>query len=146
MKLVLQILRFGCIGAFASAVHLAVVSACVPLGLAPWLANLVGFGVAFQASYHGHRSWTFRGRDNRGSRGRMFLVALGGLAFNESAYLLMLRHAALDYRLSLAIVLALQAALTFVAARCWVFSVSRGALSSRTSPSPPAGVRFPPPA
>ena len=50
MKLSGQIFRFGCIGVAAMLVHLAVVSLLVPLGLAPLLANVAAFAVAFQVS------------------------------------------------------------------------------------------------
>jgi putative flippase GtrA len=122
MKLSGQIFRFGCIGVAAMLVHLAVVSLLVPLGLAPLLANVAAFAVAFQVSYLGHRGWTFRGTGGKGSYLRMLFVSLASFALNEALYFGMLHFFAWDYRLSLVLVLFAVASFTFVASRFWVFA------------------------
>ena len=119
--LLFRFFRFGCVGAAASLAHLGVVAALVPLGLPPAGANVLAFLAAFQVSYYGHRGWTFRHPGGAATYARMFVVALGTFSFNEAAYLWMLHHVALDYRISLALVLGAQAILTFVLARTWVF-------------------------
>ena len=121
MMLAGQIFRFGCVGAVAAAVHLAVVAALVPAGLTPPAANVAGFALAFHASYHGHRGWTFR--SSGGPREYLGMLAVASLAFaaNQALYLCLLRFTPLDYRLSLAIVLVTVAAGTFGATRAWVF-------------------------
>ena len=121
MSLVLQIVRFGCVGAAASAVHLAVVAALVPPGLPPAWANPVAFLVAFQVSYYGHRGRTFRQPDGASAYRRLFLVALGGFALNEAAYVPLLELAPIDYRVVLAAILMVQAGISFLIARGWVF-------------------------
>lgn len=122
---ILKIARFGCVGAAASLAHLGVVAALVPLGFPPAGANMVAFLLAFQVSYYGHRGWTFRHPGGPEAYGRMFAVALGAFAFNEAAYLWMLHHAPLDYRVSLILVLGVQAMLTFALASTWVFQGGR---------------------
>lgn len=121
MNLVLQIVRFGCVGAVASALHLAVVAALVPLGLAPAWANPVAFLVAFQVSYYGHRGWTFRQEGGAAAYRRLFIVALAGFALNEAAYVPLLKNSPLDYRVALAAILLVQAGISFLIARRWVF-------------------------
>lgn len=118
-----QLVRFGLIGAGAMMVHWLVVVAIVPLGLVPLLANVVGFLVAFQVSYLGHRHWTFGAHDmpHRQTLPRFFAVACTSFAANELMYFLLLRYTSLDYRLSLAIVLFTVAVFTFVLSRQWAF-------------------------
>src|SRR5262245_46550683 len=95
------------------AVHWLVVSLLVPAGLMPLIANVVGFGVAFNVSYFGHRNWTFASdRAHRATFWRFLTVALISFAINELLYSILLRW--LDYRVALAIVLVAVAALTFV--------------------------------
>jgi putative flippase GtrA len=53
---------------------------------------------------------------------RFFGVALASFGINELLYALLLRYTTLDYRLALALVLVLVAALTFVLARNWAFA------------------------
>ncbi len=116
-----QVFRFGCVGAVAAAVHLAVVAALVPTGLTPPLANVAGFAVAFHASYHGHRGWTYRSPGGPRHYGRMLVVSLLSFAANHFLYLGLLRFTPLDYRVSLVFVLVTVAAGTFAATREWVF-------------------------
>lgn len=121
MNLVLQLVRFGCVGAVASAVHLAGVAALVPLGLAPAWANPVAFLVAFQVSYYGHRGWTFRQSGGAAAYRRLFVVALAGFALNEAAYVPLLKVTGIDYRVALGAILLVQAGVSFLLARGWAF-------------------------
>jgi len=122
MSLPGQLIRFGCVGGAAAATHLGVVAALVPAGLPPLVANALAFAVAFQVSYYGHRGWTFRSPGGRGEYFRLLLVSLVSFALNEALYAAMLRFAPLDYRLSLALVLAAVAVFTFAGSRLWVFA------------------------
>lgn len=116
-----QLARFGVVGIAAMAVHWLVVAALVPLGLAPLLANIVAFAVAFNVSYAGHRHWTFAATARHESTFKRFLgVALLSFALNEILYYLLLR-AGLEYRVALFLVLVAVAALTFVLSRYWAF-------------------------
>ncbi len=120
--MILQIARFGVVGVAAMAVHWLVVVALVSLGLAPLIANVMGFAVAFNVSYLGHRRWTFASDAAHSTTlGRFFAVALGSFIINEVLYSLLLRYTHLNYQVALALVLFAVAALTFVLSRYWAF-------------------------
>jgi hypothetical protein len=125
-----QLFWFGAVGVTAMLVHLSsVVLIFVPLGLAPLLANIIGFLLAFQVSHSGHRRFTFQDQESpaSSSRGRFFLVALLSFAVNEVLFWLLLRFTTLDYRIALGMVLVAVAALTFVLARYWAFATGETA-------------------
>jgi len=123
--MILQLARFGVVGVTAMAVHWLVVTALVPLGLLPLIANAIGFGVAFNVSYWGHRNWTF-GSDaaHRTTFWRFAAVSSTSFVLNECLYWLLLTYTRLGYQLALAIVLIAVAALTFVLSRYWAFRAS----------------------
>ena len=83
-----QLLRFGMVGGFVTA--LGVVAYYVPatwFGVAPLLANLLGYGVAVVFGYVLHSRVSFRGhgsRDNPAQRSfRFFIVSLVSLGLNS---------------------------------------------------------------
>lgn len=83
-----QLIRFGMVGGFVTA--LGVVTYYVPatyLGVAPLLANLLGYAVAMAFGYVMHSRISFRGhgsRDNAVQRtGRFFIVSLVSLGLNS---------------------------------------------------------------
>jgi putative flippase GtrA len=83
-----QLIRFGTVGGFVTA--LSVVVYYVPatwFGVAPLLANLLGYGVAVALGYVLHSRVSFRGhgsRDNPVQRtGRFFIVSLVSLGLNS---------------------------------------------------------------
>ena len=122
-----QLFWFGVVGVTAMLVHLGTVSLLfVPWGLHPLIANLLGFLIAFQVSHAGHRALTFRPSTATASashtRLRFFAVAVGSFLVNEAMYAGLLHFTALDYRVALAIVLVVVAALTFFLARNWAFA------------------------
>lgn len=103
------------------AVHFVVVSLIVPLGISPLLANVFAFFIAFQVSYHGHRRWTFRSKnDGPVSYLKLLLVSLASFSLNETFYAALLQTG-FDYRFSLLIVLLAVSGITFFASRFWVF-------------------------
>ena len=83
-----QLIRFGMVGGFVTA--LGVAAYWVPatfLGVAPLLANLLGYAVAVAFGYVLHSRVSFRGhgsRDNVARRtGRFFIVSLVSLGLNS---------------------------------------------------------------
>jgi len=116
--------RFCMVGVGASAVHILVVSQLVPLGSAPLLANVAGFGAAFSVSFTGHHLWSFpaRQRDRFLAVRRFLFVAASGFALNEFAYWALLSFTGIDYRVSLIIVLAGVAICTYLLGRNWAFA------------------------
>lgn len=122
--MIAQLARFGVVGIAAMAVHWLVVAALVPLGVAPLLANIAAFAVAFNVSYAGHRRWTFAtdaGAAAHATSFKRFLgVALLSFALNEMLYYALLSQG-IEYRIALFVVLVAVAALTFVLSRYWAF-------------------------
>lgn len=119
-----QIVAFGAVGATAFLVHFGVVAATVPLGVAPLIANVLGFLAAFAVSFVGHGRWSFpaEGRPVAPALKRFAVVAVGGFVLNETAYAALLRATSLDYRVALVLVLVGVAALTWLAGRYWAFA------------------------
>ena len=120
-----QLFWFGVVGVTAMLVHLGTVSLLfVPWGLHPLAANVLGFLIAFQVSHAGHRAFTFNASATSAShtRLRFFAVAVGSFLVNEAMYASLLHFTTLDYRIALAIVLVVVAALTFFLARNWAFA------------------------
>jgi putative flippase GtrA len=83
-----QLIRFGTVGGFVTA--LSVVVYYVPatwLGVPPLIANLLGYGVAVALGYVLHSRVSFKGhgsRDNPVQRtGRFFIVSLVSLGLNS---------------------------------------------------------------
>ena len=123
-KLLTQLFFFGLVGGLASVTHWAVAELCVEhLGLAPLLANVVGWLVAFNVSLFGHYHLTFKHQRAplRLAAARFFGVSLLAFGLNEFAYALVLRVTTLPYELALALVLLGVAVLTFVLSRFWAF-------------------------
>jgi putative flippase GtrA len=120
-----QLFWFGVVGVAAMLVHLGTVSLMfVPWGIHPLAANVLGFLIAFQVSHAGHRAFTFNASTASVShtRLRFFAVAVGSFLVNEALYATLLQFTTLDYRVALAVVLLVVAALTFFLARNWAFA------------------------
>src|SRR5712692_8394513 len=97
-------------------------------GMAPLLANVGGFATAFWCSYFGHRHWTFADRRTTNAARSFFrflATALLGFLLNQLLFYLLLTHVNLPYFISLAIVVVVVAALTYVLSRLWAFRLPR---------------------
>jgi putative flippase GtrA len=116
-----DIIRFAAVGFLAMVIHLLTVAMLVPLGLEVLVANCAGFLLAFQVSYVGHSSWTFRGHRQSGSYFRLFVVSASGFAANEICYACLLELHFLHYLAALSIVLIGIAAATYLLSKFWVF-------------------------
>lgn len=115
---------FIVVGCAAAAVHWSVASASVALaGLAPLLANVLGWLVAFTVSFGGHHFLSFRGHGNRVGAAalRFFAVSAAGFGVNEALYALLLQTTRVRYDLLLALVLVLVAGATYLLSRHWAF-------------------------
>lgn len=125
-----QLIQFALVGGAAAATHLAVVWLVVAAtGMAPLAANVVAFLVAFVVSYNGHALLTFSASQVHGwsAVARFFAVACLSFVVNELLYAAALRWLPWHYVLSLALVLVVVAAGTFVLSKFWAFK-------ARTSP------------
>lgn len=127
---------FILVGTSAAGVHLLVVKLLVEgLALAPLLANVAGWAVAFWVSFAGHRWLTF-GQSNAPfwpSLLKFATLSWSGFVANEACYALALRWWPQHYDLVLAAVLVLIAVGTYVLSRWWAFA------HQKTSPSPASG-------
>jgi putative flippase GtrA len=119
-----QVLQFLLVGGSAAATHLIVVGLLVALtGMAPLQANVLGFLVAFVVSYNGHAWLTFSATAKRGwgTVARFFAVACLSFVVNELLYAAALQWLSWHYFVSLAVVLVVVAAGTFVLSKFWAF-------------------------
>jgi len=103
---------------------LAVVAVAVPLGLAPLVANAVGFAVSFAWCFFGHSRWTFpaEGRDVAVAARRFAIVSLVSFGLTEAAYAVVLQATTIDYRLSLFLVIVTLSLLKLLASKHWAFA------------------------
>ncbi|MBS0505846.1 MAG: GtrA family protein [Proteobacteria bacterium] len=124
LALLPQPLQFVLVGGCAAATHLAVVALLVQLThMAPLVANVLAFLVAFVVSYNGHALLTFASAGARGWAvvARYFAVACLSFVANELLYALALDWLHWHYLWSLAGVLLLVAVATFVLSKFWAF-------------------------
>jgi putative flippase GtrA len=129
-----QLFWFLVVGGAAAATHLGVVMALVEAtGMAPLLANVLGWAVAFGVSFGGHYRLTFSGSGAAlGPAARRFgLISFSGFLLNQAAYAMALRLSSQNYALLLAAVLVGVAVLTYVFSRWWAFAGRRTAASKR---------------
>lgn len=123
-KLAAQIGWFVIVGCVAAATHWVVAIACVSLGgLAPLVANVAGWLVAYGVSFTGHYRLTFRYQQAPMMQAawRFFIVSALGFAVNETSYALLLHWTKLRYDVLLALVLVGIAGITFILGRYWAF-------------------------
>lgn len=87
-ELIGQLVRYALTGGLASVFHLAIywVGATL-LGIAPLIANLLGYVTAVIVGYMVHSRWSFRGHGRRGNLartgGRFVIVSLVSLGLNS---------------------------------------------------------------
>jgi putative flippase GtrA len=120
-----EALAFGLVGLAAMTTHwLALVAFVSAAGLHPLVANVLGFAVAFNVSYFGHRHLTFAAQDraHRRTLPRFLAVALGMFLLNQTLYWTLLTFSALRYDIANLIVLVTVAAITFVLSKFWAFA------------------------
>jgi putative flippase GtrA len=119
-----QIIRFGLVGSLAAVTQLTIVMVLVEFGLLqPLAANILGFMIAFQVSYWGHRHWTFNATNVQHSVAapRLFLIASSGFIANELFYYIMMTTFHFPYIPALLVVLTILPFITFVTSKFWVF-------------------------
>lgn len=120
-----EALRFIAVGVSALLTHWLLVLLLVPLaGLAPLVANLFAFLIAFNVSYFGHRHLTFRAasRAHRQTLPRFAAVAMGSFLLNEGLYWALLNFTPLGYDLAMLLVLGTVAGLTYLLGKFWAFA------------------------
>ncbi len=117
--------RFGLVGVAATLVHLMVSMMTLWLGANIYLANILGFLVAFGVSFLGHSTLTFpEGDRSHWAWARFFLVALTGFGLNNLVLLLSEGQGMEWLRLVVAIFIAPLG--TFLLSALWVFASHDG--------------------
>lgn len=112
------------VGATAAVVHWSVaVGVASAFALAPLLANVLGWVVAFSVSFAGQSLLTFRDQQAPATRAarRFALLSFSGFVVNESAYAAVLRFSPWRYDLLLGLVLVGVAVVTYLVSRHWAF-------------------------
>lgn len=120
-----QPLQFIFVGVLAAVVHLMTLMVLVRmLSIAPLLANIPSFFLAFGVSYNGHARLTFEGQNTQGvtAAGRYFLVAILSFLLNEILYAWVLYFLGWSYVPALLLVLLLVAVITFMLSKYWAFA------------------------
>ncbi|HWL29235.1 MAG TPA: GtrA family protein [Burkholderiaceae bacterium] len=123
-KIATQLAWFIAVGCAAAFTHWAVVVLTVTAtAMAPLLANIIGWIIAFCVSFAGHYTLTFRHQHAPLARaaGRFFAVSALGFGINEAAYAWLLHATAIRYDVLLALVLIGIAGMTFILGRYWAF-------------------------
>ncbi len=123
-KLSSQLIWFLLIGTAAAATHWLVAVMAVELAdIRAYLANLIGWMVAFFVSFSGHYTFTFRHQHKtlRTAIWRFWCVSAAGFLINEVAFVTLLKSTLLPYYWLLAIILLGIAVLSFVFSRYWAF-------------------------
>jgi len=120
--LLLEGVRFGSVGLWATAVYAVSAATAASAGLPAQLANAVGYCVAAGLSFLGHFYWTFGKRTNHAGALLRFLVVVGGGYLISSAIM----HVALawfqaPFWLALALVVLVVPGLSWLSHRYWAF-------------------------
>lgn len=112
--------RFAIIGLLATAVHLSLVRLYFFSINQPseYIANIIGFSVAFLVSYLGHRHFTFR---QKGDFFKFLVVAFVGFILNNAILASLLHQARLTGWLAVTVSTLCVPIITFILAKFWVF-------------------------
>ena len=121
--LVLQLVRFGLVGATNTALTLATYAVVLGLEAPVALAGAIGWGVGAVNGYLLNRAWTFQGA-TRGAvpAARYVVVQLMGSALNAARAASAVGHEHLPRLAGELVVLPPVTLLTFVLCRGWVFT------------------------
>lgn len=126
VRLLYQCLRFGVVGALATAIHLGLFALLIELlDMRPFWANFPAFAVALIVGFVGHRLWTFRCKGTEQNWSSAFPkfagTALFGLALNSSI-VSGIEAAGLGYGYSMVLMATLTPGAVFVISKFWAFA------------------------
>lgn len=123
LGLILQIGRFGIVGALATVVHVTTAYFFhYVIGFAPLNANVIAFLVAWVVAYLGHFSWTFEGRSSHGiSVQRFAMVSLMALMLNQLIVWLVNERLGQPFYAALIAVVLVVPLTSFAASKFWTF-------------------------
>lgn len=126
-----EALRFGVVGAAATATHAAAYLGWGYAGVPPMAANLLAFCIAVIVSFVGHSFWTFPQARKKGRRAglesfaRFAAVALCGLALNTLSVYVVVRVLGLPSAYAAIPMLTAVPLILFLLSRSWAFAPER---------------------
>ena len=114
---------FGTVGLLASLSHFLVAAAAMSFAAVPiFLANLIGFAVAFGVSYLGHYHFTFASdAAHRQALPRFLATAITGLAVNNLVLAALIWATGQRSVLFIAVAILVAAGIVYLLARRWAF-------------------------
>lgn len=116
-----RLLRFGVTGMIATGIHVLVAVTLIAwLRTPPYIANPIAFVAATAFSYATNTVWSFASRMSRRTLHRYVCVAVFGL-LATTAIAAAAEAASLDYRIGIALVIALVTPTTFVLHSAWTY-------------------------
>lgn len=120
-----RLLRFGITGLVTTAIHVIVAVILIAgLRILPYVANPIAFLAATAFSYATNTLWSFASRmDRRTLRRYACVAAFGFLA--TTAIAAVAEAAGLDYRIGIALVIALVTPSTFALHNVWTYRAAR---------------------
>ena len=121
---ILQIARFGIIGAAATLVHMGVAFVLYyGLDFAPLIANPIAFLLAWCVSYTGQFKWTFKdsGAQHKSSAPKFFAVSVLSLILSQIVVWVTAELLGLPFYLAMICVVFSVPVVTFILSKFWVF-------------------------
>lgn len=121
--MLLQVMKFGLVGAAATAVHLAVGLVLIYAGWHALGANIAGFVTAFCVSFVGHFGYSFADQSPvmLVSLWRFAVAACGGFLLNKAILSVLIFVMAVDNTFAFAVSTLSAAALTYFLSKQWAF-------------------------
>lgn len=130
---------FGLVGVVATATHYLMALACHEiLRINLYAANLAGYGTAVAVSYFGHGKLTFQAVLNQSVLQRFIVVSLAAFLASEGLLAALEAGFQLPHRLSLAVVVLIIPAISFVLNKLWVYRETHAIHPSIDSAQPAA--------
>ncbi len=123
-KLKMELIWFLLVGSAAASVHWLLTVTLVELAdIRTYVANMIGWSIAFLVSFSGHYTLTFRHLTKKlmPTIWRFACISIGGFLINEFAFVMIINRTSIPYDILLAIILMGIATLTFVLSRYWAF-------------------------
>ncbi len=116
--------RFAIVGLIGTLVHTCVAMSASLSGLLPtFLANILGFVIAFGVTFTGHHLWSFPGGHDKARRmRRYFVLSVAGFALNATILASWLAFTPWPRSLGLMIAILVVPGLSFIGSRLWAFA------------------------
>lgn len=120
----LQYIRFACVGAATTGVHVVLFAILIELlQISALAANLAAFGAPLLLSFVGHCRWTFRLRNGRWpALGRFTVIAVLGLGLNSAIAYGIGDQLGWHYAYAVVAMVTVTPVVLFLLSRCWAFA------------------------